>query len=142
MQQHEPAKVSWLAPKGKPALEFAAIRCVERRRLFSHAEPDYAGCCATFGTGGGPLNGSGTFLANGRNQHFALIARDGISGAFDMTQSACLSGLTLRARRSRRTVGSAFATFASHALRARGTLLAGASLRTGGSGWTLGTRRS
>jgi hypothetical protein len=29
-----------------------------------------------------------------------------------------------------------------HALWARGTLLAGASLRTGGSGWTLGTRRS
>ena len=30
------------------------------------------------------MNGSGTFLANGRNQHFALIARDGISGSFDM----------------------------------------------------------
>ena len=111
-------------------------------RLLSHAEPNYAGCCATFGTGGGPLNGSGTFLANGRNQHFALIARDGISGAFDMTQSACLPGLTLRARRSSRTVGSPFATFASHALLARGTLLAGASLRTGGSGWALGTRRT
>ena len=81
------------------------------------------------------MNGSGAFLANGRNQHFALIARDGISGSFDMTQSACLSGLTLRARRSRRTVGSLFATFASHALWARGTLPTGASLRTGGSGW-------
>jgi hypothetical protein len=101
-------------------------------RLLSHAEPNYAGCCATFGTGGGPLNGSGTFLANGRNQHFALIARDGISGSFDMAESA---------RRSRRAVGSPFARFASHALWARGTLLAGASLRTGGSGWTLGTRR-
>src|SRR5215472_93738 len=134
MQQHEPAKVSWLAPKGKPALEFAAIRCVERRRLFSHAEPNYAGCCATFGTGGGPLNGSGTFLANGRNQHFALVARDGISGSFDMTQSACLPGLTLRARRSRRTVGSSFARFTSYALWARRTL------RTGGSDWTLRTR--
>ena len=111
-------------------------------RLLSHAEPNYSGCCATFGTGGGPLNGSGAFLANGRNQHFALIARDGISGSFDMTQSACLSGLTLRARRSRRTEGSLFATFASHALWARGTLLAGASLRTVGSGSTLGTRRS
>src|SRR6516165_12821259 len=87
----------------------------------------------TIGTGGGPLNGSGTFLANGRNQRFALVARNGISGSLDMTQSACLSGLTLRARRSRRTVGSAFATLASHALWARGTLLAGASLRTGGS---------
>src|SRR5262245_12845052 len=108
-------------------------------RLLSHAEPNYAGCCATFGTGGGPLNGSGTFLANGRNQHFALIARDGISGSFDMTQSAYLSGLT---RRSRRAEGSPFTTFASRALWARGTLLAGASLRTGGSGWTLGTRRS
>ena len=85
------------------------------------------------------MNGSGTFLANGRNQHFALIARDGISGSFNMTQSACLSGLTLRAGRSRRTVGSPFAT---HALWARGTLLAAASLRTGGSGWTLGTGRS
>jgi hypothetical protein len=42
--------------------------------LLSHAELNYAGCCA-----------------NGRNQHFALIARDGISGSpFDMTQSACL----------------------------------------------------
>jgi hypothetical protein len=102
-------------------------------RLLSHAEPDYAGCCATFGTGGRPLNGSGTFLANGRNQHFALIARDGISGSFDMTQSA---------RRSRRTVGSPFARLASHALWACGTLLAGASLRTGGSGWALRTRRT
>ena len=79
------------------------------------------------------MNGSWTFLANGRNQHFALIARDGISGSFDMAQSA---------RRSRRAVGSPFARFASHALWARGTLLAGASLRTGGSGWTLGTRRT
>ena len=96
-------------------------------RLLSHAEPDYAGCCATFGTGGRPLNGSGTFLANGRNQHFALIARDGISGSFDMTQSA---------RRSRRAVGSPFALWAG------GTLLTDASLRTGGSDWTLGTRRS
>src|SRR5262245_16110757 len=111
-------------------------------QLLSHAEPNYAGCCATFGTGGGPLNGGGTFLANSRNQHFALIARDGISGPFDMTQNAWLSGLTLRARRSRRTVGSTFARFASHALWARGTLLAGASLRTGGPSWTLGTRRS
>jgi hypothetical protein len=73
------------------------------------------------------LKGSGAFLANGRNQHFALIARDGISGSFDMAQSA---------RRSRRTVGSPFALWA------RGTLLTGASLRTGGSDWTLGTRRS
>ena len=111
----------------------------DRKRLLSHAESNYAGCCATFGTGGGPLNGSGAFLANGRNQHFALVACDGISGSFDMTQSACLSGLTLRARRSRRTIGSPFATFASHAL---WTLLAGASLRTGGSGWALGTGRS
>jgi hypothetical protein len=118
---------------------FLVILSVNSCRLLSHAEPNYAGCCATFGTGGGPLNGSGTFLANGRNQHFALIARDGISGSFNMTQSACLSGLTFRAGRSRRTVGSPFAT---HALRARGTLLAGASLRTGGSDWTLGTRRS
>jgi hypothetical protein len=82
------------------------------------------------------LNGSGTFLANGRNKHFALIARDGISGSFNMTQSARLSGLTLR---SRRTVGPPFAT---HALWACGTLLAGASLRAGGAGWTLGTGRS
>ena len=86
------------------------------------------------------MNGSGTFLANGRNQHFALIARDGISESFDMTQSACLSGLTLRARRSRRTGGSRFATFASHALCARGTLLAGVSLWTDWSGRTLGAR--
>src|SRR5262249_54062750 len=113
-----------------------------RAGLLSHAEPNYSGCCATFGPGGGSLKGSGTFLADGRNKCFALIARDGISGSFEMTQSACLSGLPLRARRSRRTGGSRFATFASHALWARGTLLAGASLRTGGSGWALGTRRS
>ena len=82
------------------------------------------------------MNGSWTFLANGRNQHFTLIARDGISGSFDMPQSACLPGLILRGRRSRRTVGAPFARFASQALWARGTL------RTGGSGWTLETRRS
>ena len=79
------------------------------------------------------MNGSGTFLANGRNQHFALIARDGISGSFHMAQTA---------RRSRRTVGSPFARLASHALWACGTLLAGASSGTGGSGWALRTKRS
>src|SRR5262249_37841924 len=34
-------------------------------RLLSHAEPNYSGCCATFGPGGS-LKGSRTFLANGR----------------------------------------------------------------------------
>jgi hypothetical protein len=71
-------------------------------RLLSHAEPNYSGCCATFGPGG-PLKGSRTFLANGRNKYFALIARDGVSRPFDVTQSACLPGIAFRAWRPRRT---------------------------------------
>ena len=110
-------------------------------RLLSHAEPNDSGCRGTFGTGGS-LKGGRTFLANGRNQDFAIVARDSISGPFDMTQSVCLSRLTFQARGSRRAGGSWFATFPSHALWASGTLLAGASLRTRGSGWTLETRRS
>ena len=80
-------------------------------RLLSHAEPNYSGCCATFGPGGS-LKGSRTFLANGRNKYFAIIARDGVSRPFDVTQSACLPGIAFRAWRPRRT------------------------------GWALGTRRS
>src|SRR5262249_17586830 len=52
--------------------------CVRRAsknygRLLSHAELNYSGCCATFDPGGS-LKGSRTFLANGRNKHFAIIA--------------------------------------------------------------------
>jgi hypothetical protein len=65
-------------------------------RLLSHAEPNYSGCCATFGPGGS-LKGSRTFLANGRNKYFAIIARDSISRPFDVTQSARLPRIALRA---------------------------------------------
>jgi hypothetical protein len=51
--------------------------------LFSHAEPDHAGCCATFGPGRS-LKGGRTFLASGRYKHFAIAARDSISGPFDV----------------------------------------------------------
>ena len=80
-------------------------------RLLSHTEPNYSGCCATFGPGGS-LKGSRTFLANGRNKYFAIIASDSISRPFDVTQSACLPRITFRAGRPRR------------------------------AGWTLRTRRS
>ena len=65
-------------------------------RLLSHAEPNYSGCCATFGPGGS-LKGSRTFLANGRNKYFAIIASDSISRPFDVTQSACLPRIAFRA---------------------------------------------
>jgi len=60
--------------------------------LLSQAEPNYSGCCAAFGPGGS-LEGSRTFLANGRTKYFAIVARDSIAGPFDLTQSACLPGL-------------------------------------------------
>jgi len=65
-------------------------------RLLSHAEPNYSGCCATFGPGGS-LKGSRTFLANGRNEYFAIIARDSISRPLDVMQSACLPRIAFRA---------------------------------------------
>jgi hypothetical protein len=37
------------------------------------------------------LKRSRTLLANGRDKHFAIVARYSISGSFDITQSACLS---------------------------------------------------
>jgi hypothetical protein len=110
--------------------------------LLSHAEPNDAGCRAAFGRRGS-LKGSRTFLANGRNKHFAIVARDGISRSFRVAQSACLPGLTLRARWSWR---AGRACFTSSALWARRSLLPGTSLwaswarrarRTLRTGWPL-----
>jgi hypothetical protein len=100
--------------------------------LLSHTEADHTGCCATFGSGGS-LESSRTFLANSRSKYFAIIARDGISGPLDVTQSACLRRLAFRTRWSRR---AGWSRFACSALWARRSLLAGASLRTSWAGWT------
>ena len=99
--------------------------------LLSHADANYSGGCA-FGPGGS-LKGGRTFLANSRNKYFAIIARDSVSGSLDVTQEACLSGVTLRAWRSRGTGGARLAALASHALWPRRSLLPSTSLRTGGS---------
>src|SRR5215831_18752660 len=89
-------------------------------RLLSHAEPNDAGCCA-----------------NGRNKYFAIIARD--SRPFDVTQSACLPRIALRAWRPRRTGGAWLAALASHALRAPRALRPSWPLRTGGALWSGGS---
>jgi hypothetical protein len=99
-----------------------------RLALLSYAEPNHASCCGTFRPSRS-LKDSRTFFANGRYKHFAIIARDSISGSFDVTQDACLPRLALRARRSRRT----------GALWACRALLPGTSLWTGGP-W--GSRRA
>ena len=64
--------------------------------LLSHAEANYSGCCAAFGPGGS-LKGSRPFLANSRNKYFGIIARDSVSGPFDLT--SLLRSLHRRIRR-------------------------------------------
>ena len=73
------------------------------------------------------MKGRRTFLAKGRNKYFAIIARDTVSGLFDVTESACLPRLTLGTRRSLRTDGTRFAALSCYPLRTGGSLLPRAS---------------
>src|SRR5262249_38543332 len=107
-------------------------------RLLSHAESNYAGCCATFGSAGS-LKDCRAFLADGRDKHFAIVARDSISGSLDVAHSPCLPRLAFRTWRSRRTGRSRLAPLASHTLWACRPLLTGTSLRTGWSWWSRRT---
>src|SRR5262249_1535939 len=106
--------------------------------LLSHAKANKSGCCVAFGAGTS-LKGGRTFFANGRNKDFAIVARDSISGPFDVTQSACLPRFPLGARRTGR---AGFATFACHALWACRSLLPSSSLRTGRAWWYRRTLRT
>ena len=97
--------------------------------LLSHAETDDADSPAALGAG--PLQGRSTFLADGRDEHFAFAARDDIAGRLDITKRLC--------RRSR------LALEPSRTHRARSTRLAALASRAGRScvaALTLGTGRS
>src|SRR5262245_388399 len=110
-------------------------------RLLSHAESNYAGCCATFGSAGS-LKDCRAFLADGRDKHFAIVARDSISGSLDVAHSACLPRLAFRTWRSRRTGRSRLAPLASHTLWACRPLLTRTSLPTRLSWWSRRTLRT
>jgi hypothetical protein len=144
--------------KSRPVVRVAG----GRGALLPHAEANHAACCVAFGPSGS-LKGSRTFFANGGDKRFAIVACDSISRALDITQSARLPRITLRARRSRRTGWARFASGAlwacrsllpgtslrpswarrsSRPLRAGWSLRAGGALRTGGSCWALGALAS